>query len=101
MKDDVLQRLIELGYADEAGVAAEVTDGDGKPCLLCVNGEVVTLAAGDPPQKLFSDSIDKLQELNVKSGLFSKRIAFVHNGTKYAFSVKGGKTLVEYFKLIG
>ncbi|MBD5131980.1 MAG: hypothetical protein HDT28_05245 [Clostridiales bacterium] len=101
MNNEILQLLIEKGYADEAGIAAEVTDAAGKNKALCVNGEVVTLVSGDGADKEFSDSIDRLENLTVKSGLFKKTIAFTHNGTDYAFTVKGGKTLIEYFKMIG
>ena len=100
MNNEYLQDVIALGYADEAGVAADVTYSGGRG-VLCVNGEVVTLAVGDPPSKVFSDSIDKLENLAVKAGLFGKKISFTHNGTAYTFAVKGGKTLIEYFKLIG
>ena len=57
MESEKLNALIDSGYADEAGLAAEVASADGVK-YLCVNGEVVTLAAGDPPVKVFSDSID-------------------------------------------
>lgn len=100
MESEKLNALIDSGYADEAGLAAEVASADGVK-YLCVNGEVVTLAAGDPPVKVFSDSIDKLENLTVKSGLFKKRICFTHNGEAYDLAVKGGKNVVEYFKLIG
>lgn len=92
--------MIDSGYADEAGLAATVVCADGVK-FLCVSGEVVTLAAGDPPVKEFSDSIDKLENLTVKSGLFKKSVSFTHNGKDYALTVKDGKNVVEYFKLIG
>ncbi|MDE7405718.1 MAG: hypothetical protein K2M89_02450 [Clostridiales bacterium] len=98
MNNEILQRLIECGYADDAGIAAEVVGEGGNRLLLCVNGEIVTLVQDDM-QKVFSDSIDKLQDLKV-TGLFGKKVCFTHNGTFYALKVKGGKTLVEYFKLI-
>lgn len=100
MKDEYLQKLIALGYADEAGVAADVSYSGGSGAL-CVNGELVTLAHGDPPEKVFKDSIDKLQDLEVKSGLLGSSVCFTHNGEAYKLKVKKGKTLVEYFKLIG
>lgn len=100
MERETLTALIENGYADEAGLAAEVACSDGVK-YLCVNGEVVTLAAGNPPAKVFSDSIDKLENLTVKSGLFKKRVCFTHNGENYDLAVKSGKNVVEYFKLIG
>ena len=52
MERETLTALIENGYADEAGLAAEVACSDGVK-YLCVNGEVVTLAAGNPPTKVF------------------------------------------------
>ena len=100
MADEYLNELIERGFADEAAVAADVSY-DGKTGVLCVNGEVVTLVSGDPPQKAMSDTIDKLSNLTVKSGLFKKTVAFEHGGTRYVFTVKNGKNLIEYFKLIG
>ncbi|MDE6029273.1 MAG: hypothetical protein K2F90_03000 [Clostridiales bacterium] len=98
MNKELLQHLITCGYADDAGIAAEVVGEGGKPYLLCVNGEIVTLAQ-DRMQKVFSDSIDKLHDLKV-IGTFGKKVCFTHDGTSYALKVKGGKTLVEYFKLI-
>ena len=41
MERETLTALIENGYADEAGLAAEVACSDGVK-YLCVNGEVVT-----------------------------------------------------------
>lgn len=98
MNSELLGQLIACGYADDAGIAAEVANADGTPYLLCVNGEIVTLVQ-DHMQKVFSDSIDKLTDLKV-TGVFGKKVCFTHNGTFYALKVKGGKTLVEYFKLI-
>lgn len=98
MNNELLQHLITCGYVDDAGIAADVVGTDGKPYLLCVNGEIVTLVH-DRMQKVFSDSIDKLQDLKV-TGLLGKKVCFTHNGTSYALKVKGGRTLVDYFKLI-
>ena len=97
MKPEILQQLIDSGYADEAGLAATVTAADGKTYALCANGDIVTLAIGDPPQKVFSDSVDRLKNVRVKSGLFKKTLAFTHDGTDYAFTVRDGKTMLEYF----
>ncbi|MDE7165084.1 MAG: hypothetical protein K2O04_06680 [Clostridiales bacterium] len=96
---ELLQHLIACGYADDAGIASEVVGADGEKYLLCVNGEIVTLVRGEQMQKVFSDSIDKLTNLSVK-GVFGKKVCFTHGGTEYVLAVKGGKTLVEYFKLI-
>ncbi|MDE5592815.1 MAG: hypothetical protein K2I75_02675 [Clostridiales bacterium] len=98
MNKELLQHLITCGYADDAGIAAEVVGSSGNRLLLCVNGEIVTLVQ-DQMQKVFSDSIDKLTDLKV-TGVFGKKVCFTHNGTSYALKVKGGKTLIEYFKLI-
>ncbi|MDE5562014.1 MAG: hypothetical protein K2J01_00425 [Clostridiales bacterium] len=98
MNKELLQHLITCGYADDAGIAAEVVGAGGNRLLLCVNGEIVTLVQ-DQMQKVFSDSIDKLTDLKV-TGVFGKKVCFTHNGTSYALKVKGGKTLIEYFKLI-
>ena len=98
MNKELLQHLITCGYADDAGIAAEVVGDGGNRLLLCVNGEIVTLVQ-DQMQKVFSDSIDKLTDLKV-TGVFGKKVCFTHNGTSYALKVKGGKTLIEYFKLI-
>ncbi|MCH5164783.1 MAG: hypothetical protein J1G01_00075 [Clostridiales bacterium] len=99
-----MNRLIELGYADEAGIVASVdytvSDGRTGKGFLCVNGEVVTLAAGDEWEKVFKDSIDRLDGMTVKSGLFKKRILFTYNGLDYTFTVKNGKNLIDYFKLL-
>ena len=100
MNGEYLNELIELGYADEAAVVADVTYAGGAGAL-CVNGEVVSLVTGDPPVKVFSDSIDKLDGLTVKTGLFKKTVAFIHCGAEYVFVVKNGKNLLEYFKLLG
>ncbi|MDE6618094.1 MAG: hypothetical protein K2K13_03615 [Clostridiales bacterium] len=113
MNKELLQHLIACGYADDAGIAAEVVGAGGNRLLLCVNGEIVTLVnpilicaddngvtvKKDNMKKVFSDSIDKLTDLKV-TGVFGKKVCFTHNGTSYALKVKGGKTLVEYFKLI-
>ena len=99
MNTQLLGELIDSGYADDAGLAADVVNADGVRYYLCVSGEIVTLVSVDM-KKVFSDSIDKLSDLNV-SGLFGKKICFSHCGTDYALKVKGGKTLVDYFKLIG
>ncbi len=95
---EILNKLIELGYADEAGVAAEVVSR-GETQYLCVNGDVITLATA-ALEKIFSDSIDKIERLSIKGGLFGKSIRFTHSGTEYALKVKGGKNVVEYFKLL-
>ena len=101
MNTELLQQLIEYGYADDAGIAADVTEViGGKQYVLCVNGELVTLASGNPPQKVFRDSIDKFGGIKVKSGVFKKTLSFTHSGTDYAFAVKNGKTLLQYFKLL-
>ena len=99
MNKELLQHLITCGYADDAGIAAECRGADGRPYLLCVNGEIVTLVHGEHMELVFSDSIDKLKGIKV-SGLFGKKVSFTHNGHDYALAVKGVKTLVEYFKLI-
>ena len=101
MNGELLYRLIDSGYADEAGLAAEVVNTDGKLYYFCVCGEIVTLADTEV-KRVFSDSIDKLTDLTV-SGIFGKKICFTHGGTYYALKVKGkgGKQLVDYFKLIG
>lgn len=88
--------LLEKGFIDEAGVAAE-TDGR---TVLCVNGEVVSLVRGDPPQKVFSDTVDNITDIVVKRGLFGGRLFFTHRGDGYAFKIKGGKTLLEYFYML-
>ena len=101
MNGELLGKLIDGGYADEAGLAAEAVDSDGKIYYLCVCGEIVTLADTDA-KKVFSDSIDKLSELAVL-GVFGKKICFAHGGKHYALKLKGNgkKQLVDYFKLIG
>lgn len=101
MNAQTLSAIIEKGYADEAGIAADVIDANtGKSYALCVNGEVVTLVAADTLDKVFSDSIDRLENLAVRSGLFKKSVSFDHGGARYALSVKNGKTLLDYFKLL-
>ena len=99
MNMELLQHLIACGYADDAGIVANVVGADGNAYMLCVNGEIVTLVRSENMQKVFSDSIDKLTNLKV-SGVFGKKVSFTHNGTEYVLAVKGGKTLIEYFKLI-
>ena len=99
MTSELLNRLIGSGYADEAGLAAEAVNSDGKIYYLCASGEIVTLADAEI-KKVFSDSIDKLTELTV-SGVFGKKICFAHGGTHYALKLKGGKQIVDYFKMIG
>ncbi len=101
MNAQTLSEIIDRGYADEAGIAADVIDAiTGKAYVLCVNGEVVTLAAADTLDKVFSDSIDRLDHLEIKSGLFKKTVSFDHGGARYALSVKGGKNVFDYFKLL-
>ncbi|MCH5154502.1 MAG: hypothetical protein J1F71_04750 [Clostridiales bacterium] len=104
MNGELLGRLIDSGYADEAGLAAEAVNSDGKLYYLCVSGEIVTLADAETNEikKVFSDSIDKLTELTV-SGIFGKKICFTHGGTHYALKLKGNgkKQIVDYFKMIG
>lgn len=99
MTNEYLQLLIDGGYADEAGITADVVIG-GENQTLCVNGEVVALVKGNPPEKVFSDSIDRISNITVKSGLFKKTLKFSRGGTDYGFTVKGGKNLLDYFKLL-
>ena len=79
MNAEYIQSLIDGGYADEAAVAAEV-ELAGEKNVLCINGEVVSLVHGEPPQKIFRDSIDKLKNVVVKSGLFKKTpVSYTHH----------------------
>ena len=98
MTTEQMNNLIERGFADEARVAADAVY-EGKPCLLAVSGEVVSLISFDM-QKIMSDSIDTLKDLTVKSGLFKKSISFTYHGAEYDITIKGGKTLLQYFKLL-
>ncbi len=101
MTKDYLSELMTRGYIDEELIVAEVKNlMDNENYVLCVSGVIVTLADALTPQKIFSDSTDRLYNVNVKSGLFKKQISFEYNNKHYIFVVKGGKKLVEYFGMI-
>ena len=101
MTQDYLAELMTRGYVDNELMVAEVKNlMDNENYVLCVSGVMVTLADALTPQKIFSDSTDMLYNVKVKSGLFKKQISFEYNNKHYIFVVKGGKKLVEYFKMI-
>lgn len=92
------------GYIDDENVSAYVRPvGGGTTQMLCVCGEIVSLIDVDGESddfKIFSDSIDRLRNISVKSGLFKKTVAFERDGKRYEFGVTGGKKLLDYFKLL-
>ena len=98
--EELIEKLAANGYIDDERLIAAATDADGAEYVLCINGELVTLAAADG-QKIMRDSIDRLGDLTIKSGLFKKTVCFANNGREFSLTVKGGKNVIEYFRMIG
>ncbi len=95
--DNYLQRLAADGKIGEGAIIA-ATEYNGGSAALVVDGVTVTLYSEN--EKVFSDTTDRLSDISVKSGLFKKTVGFTHNGSRYELAVKGGKNLIDYFKLL-
>ena len=92
-------RLIADGYCDSRGVgfcatATELPKGEYGMVALCLNGNILTLYDVDMRSnlgaQLYTVELNRVENLKIKTGLFSQSLKFEFDGGVYAFANLNG-----------
>ena len=88
-------RLIVDGYCDNRGAgfcatATALPEGEYGMVALCVNGNCLNLYDVDMKSNLgellYSVELKRIENLKIKTGLFSQVLRFDYNGALYSFT---------------
>lgn len=88
-------KLIADGYCDNRGAgfcatATKLPEGEYGMVALCVNGNRLNLYDVDMRSNLgdllYSVELKRVENLKIKTGLFSQVLRFDYNGTLYSFT---------------
>ena len=91
----VQQRWFEEGYCDERGAAfcanaTRLPDGNFGIVCLCVKGNVLSIYDVDMrnniKELLFNLTLNQIEGLKIRAGIFSQKLYFVYNGGEFCFT---------------